>query len=170
MISRHIVSENMALFNSVILLTFVGSTLVTSCKGLLPVSPNRSGCCNVIKWEEIFTNSKVGRDHQASVIPLEHWGNKSYWIGSSFQATWFGAIDFCSQMHMQLLTINSAEENEAIFGYIKEAKKGFEYWTAGTRLVDESKWVWFPYGDLVNYTNWSKGQPDHRNGEKCLQV
>ncbi|XP_028141854.1 perlucin-like [Diabrotica virgifera virgifera] len=157
----------MALFNSVILLsvlTLIGSTLVTSCKDYPTLPPIRPVPCRVDKWEDVF------RDRQSPVIPLKHWGNKSYWIGTTFQATWFEAIDFCHQMHMQLLTINSAEENEVIYGYIKQANKGFEYWTAGTRLVDDIKYVWFPYGDLVRYTNWSKGQPDFLTGEQCLQL
>ncbi|XP_028141852.1 perlucin [Diabrotica virgifera virgifera] len=142
----------MALFNlkSVILFTLVGSTLVTSRK--------------VPNWEEVF------RDYQSKVVPLRHWGNKSYWMGTSFQATWFEALTFCSQMHMQLLTINSEEENSVIYRYIREASKGFEYWTSGTRLIDGNKWVWFPYGDLIEYTRWSNGQPSDPNGEKCLQV
>ncbi|XP_028130222.2 perlucin-like isoform X2 [Diabrotica virgifera virgifera] len=140
----------------VLLLTLVGSVFLSAtCLTCLK---------DVSQWENIFRNSKE------SVIPLRHWGNKSYWIGDAFQVPWYEAVTFCSQIHMQLLTITCEEENEQIFNYLKDAGKGFEYWTSGNRVIDQNKWLWLPYGKPVEYTKWSVGQPSDPVGEKCLQV
>ncbi|XP_072389729.1 perlucin-like [Diabrotica undecimpunctata] len=146
---------NMVMFRfySVLLLTIVGSAILSA-----------TFLNDVSQWENIFRNSR------SLVIPLRHWGNKSYWIGDAFQLPWYEALSFCHQMHMQLLTITCDEENEIIFNYIRDAGKGFEYWTSGTRAIDQSKWIWLPYGKTVEYTKWSAGQPSDPAGEKCLQV
>ncbi|CAG9821701.1 unnamed protein product [Phaedon cochleariae] len=113
--------------------------------------------------------SKVHNNNLTSIIPLHHYGGKSYYMGTHFRATYQQAIAFCEQINMKLLTIRSHEENERIFKYIREASVGNDYWTSGTRLVDGYNWLWLPYGETVDYTNWSTRQPSHLT-EKCLQL
>ncbi|KAG5885031.1 hypothetical protein JTB14_018627 [Gonioctena quinquepunctata] len=114
-------------------------------------------------WERVFA------DNLTSIIPLHHYGGKSYFMGIHSHATYFEALNFCEQIHMKLLTIRSSDENDRIYKYIREASKGTEYWTAGTRLVDGYSFLWLPQGERVEYTNWSNGQPSDVN-EKCLQL
>ncbi|CAH1169984.1 unnamed protein product [Phaedon cochleariae] len=114
-------------------------------------------------WERVYANNIT------SVIPLHYYGGKSYYMGTHFRATYHQAIAFCEQIHMTLLSIRSYEENERIYKFIREASVGNEYWTSGTRLVDGFSWLWLPYGERIDYTNWSNGQPSDVN-EKCLQL
>nr|XP_023025820.1 perlucin-like protein [Leptinotarsa decemlineata] len=90
-------------------------------------------------------------------------------MGTQFTATWHQASEFCERIHMTLVTIRSREENERIFKYIREASKGYQYWTGGSRLVDGYNWLWLAYGETIDYTNWGAGEPGNIN-EKCLQL
>uniref|UniRef100_A0A6P7GDS6 Perlucin-like n=1 Tax=Diabrotica virgifera virgifera TaxID=50390 RepID=A0A6P7GDS6_DIAVI len=76
-------------------------------------------------------------------------------------------MDFCENLHMNLVTIESAEENKAVEKFITDANGGNEYWTAGTRLLDGKTWLWFTTGDVIQYTAWNAGEPSGGN-EYCL--
>ncbi|KAG5865294.1 hypothetical protein JTB14_003958 [Gonioctena quinquepunctata] len=132
--------------------------------------------CSFVAWSdysEAFDSGKgwerVFADNLSSIIPLHHYREKSYFMAVHFHATFFEALNFCEQIHMKLLTIRSADENNRILKYIREASKGNDYWTAGTRLVDGYSFLWLPQGERVEYTNWANGEPSDVN-EKCLQV
>lgn len=46
-----------------------------------------------------------------------------------------------------------------------------QYWLGGSDWTTEGAWVWEPYGQSINYTNWLHGQPDNsHNAEHCLMV
>nr|XP_023015124.1 C-type lectin mannose-binding isoform-like [Leptinotarsa decemlineata] len=141
---------------------FSGLVLVTV-YFILAISSFNVAFCGSDGWEKIYANK------HSSIIPLHRYGGKSYYMGTQFHATYFEALMFCEQIKMKLLTIRSADENERIHKYIREASKGTEYWTADTRLVDGFNFLWLPYGEPVNYTKWSNGQPSDVN-EKCLQL
>ncbi|XP_023025818.2 C-type lectin mosGCTL-1 isoform X1 [Leptinotarsa decemlineata] len=114
-------------------------------------------------WEKVFDKRIT------SILPLHQHQGKSYYMGTHFEATFHEAIQFCNEIHMKLLAIRSAEENERIFKYIREASKGGDYWSSGTRLVDGYTWLWLPYAEPIDFTRWAEGEPNDID-EKCLHL
>lgn len=50
-------------------------------------------------------------------------------------------------------------------------EKESHFWTSGTSLLPDSKWVWLSTGESVVFHNWLPSQPDNAgNNEKCLEV
>lgn len=46
-----------------------------------------------------------------------------------------------------------------------------QYWLGGSDWTTEGAWVWEPYGQSINYTNWLHGQPDNsHNADHCLML
>lgn len=79
------------------------------------------------------------------------------------------AMQFCSNIHMKLLSIRSEKENTMIHKFMRDANKLGGYWTSGAKFLDNVNWIWMAYGQNIEYTNWGKNQPDETN-DKCLQV
>lgn len=79
--------------------------------------------------------------------------------------TWEDSLSYCENLGGHLATITSAEENDALFNYMKES--GYETAYFGfTDRDNESEWKWVT-GENVDYTNWSSGEPNNDgNGEE----
>lgn len=79
--------------------------------------------------------------------------------------TWEDALSYCENLGGHLATITSAEENDALFNYMKES--GYETAYFGfTDKDNEGDWKWVT-GENVDYTNWSSGEPNNDgNGEE----
>lgn len=43
-------------------------------------------------------------------------------------------------------------------------------WLGGTDWTVEGTFVWEPYGDKMNYTNFAPGEPNNLNNENCLLI
>ncbi|KAG5885030.1 hypothetical protein JTB14_018626 [Gonioctena quinquepunctata] len=104
-------------------------------------------------WEHVFANNI------SSVIPLYHYKQKSYFMAIHAKATYMQAMQFCENLHMKLLSIRSADENQRIHKYIRDTNSGNEYWTSGSKLLDGTNWIWMSYGMNVGYTKWASGHP-----------
>lgn len=73
--------------------------------------------------------------------------------------TWEDALSYCENLGGHLATITSAEENDALFNYMK--KSGYETAYFGFSDKDnEGNWKWVT-GENVDYTNWSSGEPNN---------
>ncbi|CAH1169980.1 unnamed protein product [Phaedon cochleariae] len=115
-------------------------------------------------WEHVFAYNI------SSVIPLHHYGPKSYYLGIGVKAKYMQAMQFCDNIHMKLLTIRSREENDRIQKYIREANKGSDdFWTSGSKLLDGRNWVWMSHGDGIQYTNWAPGEPNDDRSQ-CIRL
>ncbi|CAH1101936.1 unnamed protein product [Psylliodes chrysocephalus] len=149
------------LLQSLVVLSICAVLNAAACNNVEQTNNN----CVADSWEQIFRSPS-----RSSILPLLRYKNKLYYMGVHFRANWYEALHFCESIHMKLLSIHSADENQIISKYVKAANKGTtEFWTGGTRLVDGTNFVWMPYGTRVEYTNWSGGQPSDVN-EKCLQL
>lgn len=60
---------------------------------------------------------------------------------------------------MELVSVESKEENDKISKYIRDNNVGDNWWTSGSRLLDSKNWVWFTRAKSFSYTNWRRGEP-----------
>ncbi|XP_072394099.1 macrophage mannose receptor 1-like [Diabrotica undecimpunctata] len=114
-------------------------------------------------WENVFASN---RSH---IMPLRHFEGKTYYLGYHIKASYMLATQFCSNIHMKLLSIRSERENNMIHKFMRDANKLGGYWTSGAKFLDDLNWIWMAYGQNIEYTNWGINQPDDAH-DKCLQV
>ncbi|KAG5872367.1 hypothetical protein JTB14_014813 [Gonioctena quinquepunctata] len=119
---------------------------------------------NEKNWPAIFENPNVSPN-----VNLLNYKGKSYYFNNYFTATFLEANCFCQAIDMELVTIESDDENTRLYNYIRDTLVGDSFWSSGTRLVDDKTWIWLPTGKRVGYTHWQSGQPDNKN-EKCIQL
>jgi hypothetical protein len=75
---------------------------------------------------------------------------------------------------MRLLSIESSAEEQYLTRIIetynfgkKSEKWDFTYWwTSGSDVEVENKWVWTATGQPVQYTNWAPGEPNNVKGNE----
>ncbi|CAG9838542.1 unnamed protein product [Diabrotica balteata] len=110
----------------------------------------------------------VGKPSYSPNINMLSFNGKNYYFSRDYKGRFTEAAFYCRMLHMSLVTINSAEENQAIEKYIRDNNLGSRWWIAGTRLLDDT-WTWFTNGQPIEYTKWDKNQPDNIN-EKCINL
>ncbi|XP_050518120.1 perlucin-like [Diabrotica virgifera virgifera] len=100
-------------------------------------------------------------------------GDTIYYFGYTFKGNWFQAMQYCKSLDMDLIWIESKEENNFLYHQMKNlfSNKGeYWFWTSGTTLPHD-KWVWMSTGRPIVFTNWQKNQPDNWEGkEHTLEV
>ncbi|XP_034323728.2 perlucin isoform X1 [Magallana gigas] len=85
-------------------------------------------------------------------------------------ASWVEATRMCELHGGYLVRVESAEEQSFVQNLI-QGLHARQYWLGGSDWTTEGAWVWEPYGQSINYTNWLHGQPDNsHNAEHCLMV
>jgi hypothetical protein len=94
-----------------------------------------------------------------TVIPAAS-SQDSGWFGSHFYQVvrtpmyWHGAVDYCAQNGAHLVTINSAAEDEFVYGLLPFT------WLAATDEEVEGTWHWVT-GEPFDYTNWAPNEPSN---------
>ncbi|ENN76497.1 hypothetical protein YQE_06949, partial [Dendroctonus ponderosae] len=97
----------------------------------------------------------------------------SNYVVSTVRVTWTEAFVLCKQSGMELVSIKTAEEHDAIAQALSHysTKKGVAngYWISARRFTGNSI-VWFNSGKPLIYTNFADGQPDNAgNDEECVE-
>ncbi|CAG9860857.1 unnamed protein product [Phyllotreta striolata] len=108
----------------------------------------------------------------ATYLNLVHNGNKSYYIQSSFKANFLESFQFCKSNKMELLHIESKDENDFLSEQISKIGGHLEddfYWTSGTRMAGNIAWMWLSNGEQFSYTNWRPNQPSDFN-QICVAI
>ncbi|XP_055625172.1 C-type lectin 37Da-like [Toxorhynchites rutilus septentrionalis] len=100
--------------------------------------------------------------------------SKQYQI-PNLRGNWFKAFEFCRSIGMQLVTIRSRAENDAVAKYIQSTDKyndvSSSFWLGGSDLAEEGTFSWMPTGQLVTFSNWSPGEPNNAfQTEHCIQL
>ena len=80
--------------------------------------------------------------------------------------SWTEAKEYCESIGGHLVTITSAEEQNAVTDLISDGSK-YQYWLGANDLSGSYKWV---TGEEFVYSNWAEDQPDHNSGEHYLQI
>ncbi|KAG5868828.1 hypothetical protein JTB14_005782 [Gonioctena quinquepunctata] len=60
------------------------------------------------------------------ILPLHKFGNKSYYLGNIFRATYLQAAQFCHDVHMDLVSVESKEENTFLYELIQKDDGSYE--------------------------------------------
>merc|ERR1712127_168256 len=109
-------------------------------------------------------------------MPLAHLGQKKYYLGMFFKANWFRSAQYCRFHGMHLASLESAEDQRQLEEHIKSLGLGDQhFWTSGSDLGEEGKFIWMATGKEIKYTHWNAGEPnnfEYDNGEKehCLEM
>ncbi|KAG5872364.1 hypothetical protein JTB14_014810 [Gonioctena quinquepunctata] len=101
------------------------------------------------------------------ILPLHKFGNKSYFLGNIFKGTYLQAAEFCHDVHMDLVSIESKEENTFLYELLQKDGGDIHFWSSGTRLIDGKNFIWLGTAKPIGYTNWQQGQPNDIT-RKCL--
>ncbi|KAF4520270.1 hypothetical protein B566_EDAN010738 [Ephemera danica] len=113
-------------------------------------------CIKVEEKETIFADGIVN--------PIVVLNGTQYYFEHNLRANWYEALDFCRAHDMQLLSIETPQEEVLILNHLNTTVPGFaNHWIAGTDLGVNNTWVWSSTGLRVIYENWATGQPSHMN-------
>ncbi|XP_018573082.1 macrophage mannose receptor 1 [Anoplophora glabripennis] len=143
------------MFSKIVLVVFFFFVNSSFAHPKSPLNPSFQG------WDTFFGSNLT------SLIHLFHSDGKSYYFGFHFKATYFQAAQFCEDIHMKLVTIENAEENNRLYKYVRDSNKGDLFWTSGSKLLDGKHWIWMSKGQPIEYTNWAPGNPDSQT-EHCI--
>ncbi|XP_065344621.1 C-type lectin domain family 4 member F-like [Cloeon dipterum] len=120
----------------------------------------------------ISSISKNGRTVSGRVarklMPL--FPGSKYYI-SKEKMSWHLAGKFCKSNGMELASIETEAENNALLDAIDDENSKEFYWLSGSDLGSEGTFYWAGTGlDVSGFTYFAEGQPDNRGGkEHCLQ-
>lgn len=111
--------------------------------------------------------------HTSPAVKLERYQNSIYYIGYIYKGSWYQAMQFCKYHNMDLVSIETQEENEFLSNQMKTFFGGgseYWFWTSGTTLSN-NHWVWMNTGRPIVYANWFPNQPDNAgSSEHCLEA
>lgn len=88
-----------------------------------------------------------------------------YYFYNVRSRTWIEAKNFCEERGLYLTTITSLEESMFIENHINNNQN---YWLGATDSITERSWGWIT-GELWDYTNWSRGEPNNSGNEDFLE-
>ncbi|XP_028129339.1 C-type lectin 37Db-like isoform X2 [Diabrotica virgifera virgifera] len=105
-------------------------------------------------------------------LNLYHRGNKSYYIGNIFKANVLHAEQFCRYHDMNLVNIETQEENNFLEEKLFEAGPPDEFFlTSLNRIPNNKLWISLTSGKSLKYFNWQKDEPNNvKKEEQCIIV
>jgi len=83
--------------------------------------------------------------------------------------TWFDASATCLVYSARLASIENESENDFLVTELA-AKNSGDTWVGGTSMLHEETWKWVPVQKPIIYTNWSDGEPNSPEKERCLEL
>ncbi|XP_042638610.1 low affinity immunoglobulin epsilon Fc receptor [Orycteropus afer afer] len=115
---------------------------------------------------KLWIELKIANGSVCNTCP-EKWINfqrKCYYFGEGAQM-WIQAKYACNDLHAQLVSIHSPEEQDFLS---RHAKK--DSWTGLQDLDVEGEFIWLD-GSPVDYSNWRPGEPNNQDpGENCMMM
>ena len=104
-------------------------------------------------------------------------GNSCYLFvtpdGSNYgpeQSDWSTARSDCLKRRADLVSLTTQEEVDFIYSHTKN--KAYRFWiglTYETQVKENTRWTW-SNGDMLNITQWNKGEPSDLNNEHCTHI
>ncbi|XP_065345365.1 hepatic lectin-like [Cloeon dipterum] len=124
---------------------------------------------NLQKSAQPRTNGRTASWHVASKLMPLFPGSK-YYI-SKEKMSWHLASTFCKSNGMELASIETEAENNAILDVIGNEKPKESYWISGSDMGSEGTFYWTGTGMKISgFTYFERRQPDNFGGnEHCLQ-
>ncbi|CAB3388907.1 Hypothetical predicted protein [Cloeon dipterum] len=124
---------------------------------------------NALKTTQPRTYGRTVSEHVASnLMPL--FPGSKYYI-SKEKMSWHLASTFCKSNGMELASIETEAENNAILGVIGNENPKESYWLSGSDYGSEGTFYWTGTGlKISGFTYFERRQPDNYGGnEHCLQ-
>jgi len=94
----------------------------------------------------------------AGLTLLGTFGGHEYYYSTAFLG-WYAARNTCLAVGGHLVTINSQEEDDFIFGNLAD-----DLWTGFNDIAQEGTFVW-ESGEPVTYTGWAASRPDNAGNQ-----
>ncbi|XP_059487191.1 lectin subunit alpha-like [Neocloeon triangulifer] len=114
---------------------------------------------------EIVIGKEPGKLENSTTFTIE---GRNYFV-SGHKLNWDKAKRSCWNMGMQLVAIESLEENNAILREVSGDRSAF--WTSGTDQGQEGYFVWDTTGQSVGFSYWAHGEPNNFFGnEHCIKM
>ncbi|CAB3388380.1 Hypothetical predicted protein [Cloeon dipterum] len=124
---------------------------------------------NAQKSAKTRTNGRnVPEPVASNLMPL--FPGSKYYI-SKEKMSWHLASMFCKSNGMELASIETEAENNAILGVIGNENPKESYWLSGSDFGSEGTFYWTGTGlKISGFTYFERRQPDNHGGnEHCLQ-
>ncbi|XP_017471266.1 PREDICTED: C-type lectin 37Da-like [Rhagoletis zephyria] len=125
-------------------------------------------------FTSVFADSLIASNDECNSdnYPFTKIGNKYYLVNTGMKMNWFEAAHVCRTYDSDLATIESeAEMNALAFHLTTNGQLGKYFWTSGSDLAVEGKFMSLSNGRPMTYTKWSGGQPDNAgNNEDCVHL
>ncbi|XP_072401384.1 C-type lectin mosGCTL-7-like [Diabrotica undecimpunctata] len=84
-------------------------------------------------------------------------GNTLYYFGYTFKGTWYQAIQHCKSLGMDLVSIETPQENEWLYqkmeGVIGKWGGTYRFWSSGTSMA-HGDLIWMKTGYPIVYSNF----------------
>eukprot|EP00105_Crassostrea_gigas_P030777 XP_011453213.1 PREDICTED: perlucin-like protein [Crassostrea gigas] len=93
--------------------------------------------------------------------------NTSCYHLSGESTSWMDAMKMCEMRGAYLVHVDAASEDDFITSLMK-TNGVHNVWLGGSDWAVEGQWVWEPEGTPFQYSCFSSGKPDNKNGENCL--
>ncbi|XP_037822118.1 lectin subunit alpha-like [Lucilia sericata] len=100
-------------------------------------------------------------------VPVQKWYKEDdfepFYIETELKYNWFEAWNECSAKNMTLVAVDTLEKNAALIKILKTKfdDKHSNIWIGGNDLGNSGYFMWYSTGKRFEFTNWSKGNPDH---------
>ncbi|XP_056637594.1 C-type lectin domain family 4 member M-like [Diorhabda sublineata] len=123
--------------------------------------------------EHLFTSNILPRNNNSNYLDFQ---GHTYFFNTEYETNLYESIRYCKQLKMELVSIESASENDRLGLYIIErGLQSRRFWTSAVNMVDGGKWVWLSTGEYIKYFNWDAGEPTGTiplvsSYENCIQV
>lgn len=121
------------------------------------IHPNEEGA----KYYADCVNAEIEKIENEKQ-PLEF--NNHYYKFYDNSMTWEEAKAFCEEQGGHLVTITSADEQDAIYEYAKQFDIHSDIWIGVSDTNVEGDWSHWITGEEVTFTNWGTGEPDNYQG------
>uniref|UniRef100_A0A1B6L682 C-type lectin domain-containing protein n=2 Tax=Graphocephala atropunctata TaxID=36148 RepID=A0A1B6L682_9HEMI len=119
--------------------------------------------------------------HTKKVVKHRTWNGKGkakkkqYYVHHHYKVNWDDAKKLCQKMHKKLVSIRNEEEWKGLKKAIIQQTGTGEFWTSGTDLVQEGKFVWASDWKPFTFTNWNSNprEPSNKSpwgSEDCVQI
>lgn len=111
-----------------------------------------------ILWQRSKKEAAVGAAEIKGQQTQEHlqFGGHSYAlfnVNKKVASSWDAAKKYCEKQGGYLSIINTAEENKALFDYVREKGDGYAFFGYSDEL-SEGAWLWVDGEENSGYTNW----------------
>lgn len=104
---------------------------------------------------------EYGSEDEKNVLEF---GGHQYKLYNENSMTWEEANAFCEEQGGHLVTITSADEQDAIYQYAKQFDVHSDIWIGISDAEVEGDWSHWITGEEVTFTNWGTGEPDNYQG------